>query len=94
LSAIPGGGGLADGYWQQHNRKVFIDQISLPARTTALEIARVPSHYALRILHEFFHVAGSNSTYNHAIMDASARALGSSDADAAIREHCIPRKFW
>ena len=94
LSPVAGGGGLADGYWQQHNRKVFIDQIDLPARTTALEIARVPYRYALRILHEFFHVAGSNSTYDHDIMNASARALGSRDANAAIREHCIPTKFW
>lgn len=94
LPPVAGGGGLADGYWQQQNRKVFINQIERPARTSALNVARVPYEYAHRILHEFFHVAGTNSLYYHDIMDASARALGSRDADAAIREHCIPREMW
>ena len=76
LPAVAGGGGLADGYWQQENRKVFINQIEIPARTSALNVARVTYEYAHRILHEFFHVAGSNSLYYHDIMDASARALG------------------
>jgi len=94
LPPVAGGGGLADGTWQQQNRKVFINQIELPSRTSALNVARAPYEYAHRILHEFTHVAGANDFYSHDIMDASARALGSRDADMAIREHCIPRQMW
>ncbi len=95
LPLVSGGGGLADGYWQQQNRKVFINQIEIPARTSALNVARVPYHYAERVLHEFFHVAGTKSLYAHELMDASAKALGVSEsADAAIRQHCIPREYW
>ena len=94
LGRIPGGGGLADGYWHLQNRKIFIDAVEIPATASVRERARAPFTYAQRILHEVFHVAATNDLYTHEIMDQSARALYSVDFDTAIRKHCIPPDMW
>jgi hypothetical protein len=92
LGDVAGGGGASWGAWGASNVTIWIDEQQVV--DTPLSVAKAPFEYAHRLLHELFHVAGTNRTYTEETMEASAMALEGVSVTAAIRKHCIPPERW